>query len=138
MNTDRDGVFVIHEHHATHLHWDMRLSMDGVLKSWALPKIPPTECGIKRLALQTQDHSLDYANFEGIIPKGLYGAGEVKIWDKGKYELITRAQNKIEFTLYGKKLKGTYVLFKFKKGGNNQWLFLKEGHKNNIKYQKWG
>ena len=119
------NIFVVQEHHASHLHWDLRLEMDGVLKSWAVPKEPPTEPGIKRLAVMTEDHPIDYASFEGEIPKGLYGAGTVKIWDNGTYELKNRTEEKIEFILKGKKLKGGYVLIRFKRAGPKNWLFFK-------------
>ena len=115
--------FVIQKHQATHLHYDFRLEMDGVLKSWAVPKEPPTKSGVKRLAVQVEDHALDYINFEGTIPEGMYGAGTVEIWDKGTYTLKTRRENKIEFTLQGSKLKGDYVLIRFR---NKNWLFLKK------------
>jgi len=115
--------FVIQKHQATHLHYDFRLEMDGVLKSWAVPKEPPTKSGVKRLAVQVEDHELDYINFEGTIPEGMYGAGTVEIWDKGTYILKTRRENKIEFTLQGSKLKGDYVLIRFR---NKNWLFFKK------------
>ncbi|MFB0514686.1 MAG: DNA polymerase ligase N-terminal domain-containing protein [Candidatus Bathyarchaeia archaeon] len=115
--------FVIQKHQATHLHYDFRLEMDGVLKSWAVPKEPPTKPGVKRLAVQVEDHALDYINFEGTIPEGMYGAGTVEIWDKGTYTLKTRRENKIEFTLHGSKLKGDYVLIRFR---NKKWLFFKK------------
>ncbi len=115
--------FVIQKHQATHLHYDFRLEMDGVLKSWAVPKEPPTKSGVKRLAVQVEDHALDYINFEGTIPEGMYGAGTVEIWDKGTYTLKTRRENKIEFTLHGSKLKGDYVLIRFR---NKNWLFFKK------------
>ena len=119
-------IFVIHKHHASHLHWDLRLEMDGVLKSWAVPKEPPKTKGIKRLAIQVEDHSLSYANFEGIIPEGNYGAGKVEIWDNGIYELLNKDPKKIEINLHGKKLKGKYVLVKTKYGKNKKsWLFMK-------------
>jgi len=98
--------------------------MDGVLRSWAVPKEPPTRPGVKRLAVQVNDHSLDYADFEGIIPEGRYGAGKVEIWDKGEYFLKERSKDKIVFELKGKKLKGTYCLIKFK--GERNWLFFKK------------
>ncbi|MEM3074401.1 MAG: DNA polymerase ligase N-terminal domain-containing protein [Candidatus Pacearchaeota archaeon] len=117
--------FVVQEHHATTLHWDFRLELSGVFKSWAITKIPPKKRLIKRLAIPTPDHSLSYGKFEGEIKEG-YGKGSVKIWDKGEYKLIKKDKNKIEFELYGEKLKGKYVLvftgFGAKKNG---WLFFK-------------
>ncbi|MCK5150156.1 3'-phosphoesterase [Candidatus Pacearchaeota archaeon] len=119
-------IFVIHEHHATHLHWDLRLEMNGVLKSWAIPKQPPKRKGIKRLAIQVPDHDLSYAKFQGTIPEGNYGAGEVKIWDKGTYELTKKTPKEILFTLYGKKLKGKYCLIKTNYLKNKKsWLLIK-------------
>lgn len=120
-------IFVVHRHEASHLHWDLRLEMDGVLKSFAIPKEPPTKPKIKRLAIQVDDHDLDYANFEGKISEG-YGAGKVKIWDKGTYEIINRKDWKIVLKFNGKKLKGEYVLLKFKKAGEKDWLFFKKEH----------
>lgn len=117
-------IYVIHEHHATHLHWDLRLEMKGVLKSWAIPKEPPKKEGEKRLAIQVEDHDIDYASFSGTIPEGQYGAGKVIIWDKGTYEPIDVKDKKIIFKINGKKLKGTYVLVKFKPPKN--WLFFKK------------
>jgi DNA ligase D-like protein (predicted 3'-phosphoesterase) len=96
-----------------------------VLKSWAVPKEPPLKAGIKRLAIQVEDHDLDYANFEGDIPEDQYGAGKVEIWDKGEYNLLERYENRMKFQLLGKRLKGNYVLFKFPKAGENAWLFFK-------------
>lgn len=116
-------VFVIHKHAATHLHWDLRLSMNGVLKSWAVPKQPPAKKGTKRLAIQVEDHPLSYGKFEGTIPKGMYGAGKVSIWDKGTYKLLEKGKNKFVFALKGKKLKGKYCLIRFRKP--KQWLFFK-------------
>jgi DNA ligase D-like protein (predicted 3'-phosphoesterase) len=118
-------IYVIHEHHARNLHWDLRLQMKGVLKSWAIPKQPPRSKNLKRLAIKVEDHPLGYATFEGTIPKGNYGAGEVKIWDKGTYELIEIDKNKIEFQLHGKKLLGRYVLIKTNYQGDKSWLFFK-------------
>ena len=119
-------IFVVQEHHAKHLHWDFRLEMEGVLKSWAVPKTPPTKKGIKRLAVQVEDHDLSYAGFEGKIPEGMYGAGTVKIWDKGKYALLEKEKDKIVVDLKGKKLKGEYALIRFKKAGEKNWLFFKK------------
>ena len=118
--------FVVQEHKATHLHYDFRLELDKVLKSWAVPKVPPIKEGIKRLAVQVEDHDLDYIDFEGVIPKGQYGAGTVKIWDKGLFRLIKRTEEKIEFELKGKKLKGIYELIRFKKAGKKDWLLFKK------------
>lgn len=92
------------------------------MKSWAVPKEPPTNSGVKRLAVQVEDHALDYIDFEGTIPEGMYGAGTVETWDKGMYTLKTRSENKIEFTLQGSKLKGYYILIRFR---NRNWLFFK-------------
>ena len=117
-------IFIIQKHHARNLHYDFRLEMDGVLKSWAVPKEPPTEVGVRRLAVQVEDHDLDYADFEGEIPEGEYGAGKVEIWDKGTYKLISRKEIKLVFELHGKKLKGKYTLVQFTKEKKN-WLLLR-------------
>jgi len=118
--------YLIHEHHARRLHWDLRLEYDGVLKSWALPKEPPTQEGIKRLAVQVEDHPLDYAKFEGTIPEGAYGAGEVKIWDKGTFETIESQAGKYVILLKGERLKGRYALIRTTMGGiKKNWLFMK-------------
>jgi bifunctional non-homologous end joining protein LigD len=122
-----DGIFVVQEHHATHLHYDFRLALDGVLKSWAVPKGVPEEPKVRKLAVQTEDHPLDYADFEGSIPKGEYGAGEVRIWDKGSFQLKEREPDKLVFALMGERLKGTYALVRFK-GREKQtknWLIMK-------------
>jgi DNA ligase D-like protein (predicted 3'-phosphoesterase) len=114
--------FLVQEHHARRLHWDFRLELDGVLKSWAVPKGPPTELGIKRLAVEVEDHPLSYFGFEGTIPKGGYGAGEVKVWDKGFYVLEVREPRKYHVLLKGRKLKGDYRLINFK---DKNWLIYK-------------
>ena len=119
-------IFVVHGHHATHLHWDLRLEMEGVLKSWAVPKKPPLKTGMKRLAIQVDDHDLSYADFEGEIPEGQYGAGKVLIWDNGTYELAESTKDEIVADFKGKKLKGKYALIRFKKAGERNWLFFKE------------
>ena len=98
--------------------------MDGVLKSWAVPKEPPLKPGTKRLAIIVEDHPLGYANFEGVIEEG-YGAGTVEIWDKGDYELVSREKDRIEVKFAGTKLKGPYLLIRFKKAGENNWLLFK-------------
>ena len=119
-------TYVIHEHFASHHHYDLRLEMNGILKSWAVPKSPPIEDKTKRLAIQVEDHPLNYAKFQGIISEGNYGAGKVKIWDKGNYELIEKTPKKIEIDIKGKKLKGKYVLVKTNYGGKkDNWLFMK-------------
>ena len=111
MSGGKEKIYVIQEHQATHLHWDLRLEMEGILKSWAVPKEPPTEKGVKRLAVLVEDHLLEYANFEGIIPEEEYGAGIVKIWDKGTYVLIDRKPEKIIFELKGIRLKGKFACY---------------------------
>ena len=123
--TTEGQVFVVQEHHARRLHYDLRLEKEGVLKSWAVPKGIPEKAGDKRLAVQTEDHPLEYANFEGTIPEGQYGAGTVKIWDKGTFDVKLWKEDMVEFTLKGGRLHGKYVLTKFKKAGDNDWLLLK-------------
>jgi DNA ligase D-like protein (predicted 3'-phosphoesterase) len=121
---EQSSRYLIHRHDASHLHFDLRLEMEGVLKSWAIPKEPPLEPGVKRLAVQVEDHPLEYATFEGTIPKGEYGAGTVEIWDKGIYGLIDRKEDKIVFNIKGQRLKGNYVLVRLKDPKN--WLFFKK------------
>ncbi len=136
--------FVIQKHAASHLHYDLRLEIDGVLKSWAVPKGPPLSANQKHLAIAVEDHPLAYKDFEGIIPPGNYGAGKVIIWDEGNYEpddkTITDANHyfrqawqagHLSFVLNGKKLHGKYSLIKIKSPQKNAWLFLKE--KSNTK-----
>ncbi len=123
--TAEGKTFVVQEHHARRLHYDLRLERGGVLKSWAVPKGIPEQPGDKRLAVATEDHPLDYANFEGTIPKGEYGAGTVKGWDRGEYELKVWTEDKIEFTLKGRRLTGRYVLARFKKDEEKNWLLIK-------------
>ncbi|HEX4839295.1 MAG TPA: DNA polymerase ligase N-terminal domain-containing protein [Rhabdochlamydiaceae bacterium] len=130
-------IFVVQEHHATHLHYDLRLEAEGVLKSWAIPKKPSMDPKIKRLAIMVEDHPYDYKDFEGVIPEG-YGAGRVKIWDRGTYDVDGQNANASEkailaglkkgafhFFLKGKKLKGAFSLVRLKKFGKNQWLLIK-------------
>jgi DNA ligase D-like protein (predicted 3'-phosphoesterase) len=118
-------IFVVQFHDSKRPHYDFRLELDGVLKSWAVPKEPPTEAGVKRLAVAVDDHDLSYAKFEGEITEG-YGKGTVKIWDKGTYDMISRHDEKMVFNLKGKKMKGEYVILKFKKAGDKNWLLFRK------------
>src|SRR5690606_18401508 len=127
--------YVVQRHEARSLHYDFRLEADGVLKSWAVPKGPPAKSGEKRLAIMVEDHPLSYASFEGTIPEGNYGAGDVKIWDDGWYEpeaggsdktiLANLKKGKLDVTLHGRRLKGRYLLTRFKNAGGDQWLLIK-------------
>ncbi|MBI2520931.1 MAG: DNA ligase D [Bdellovibrio sp.] len=126
-------IFVVQEHHASHLHYDFRLELDGVLKSWAVPKGPSLNPQDKRLAIEVEDHPLEYASFHGTIPKGEYGAGEVFIWDKGTWVGVGDPRfglkkGKLEFTLKGKKLKGNFVLIRLAniKSSKPNWLLMKK------------
>jgi bifunctional non-homologous end joining protein LigD len=137
-------IFVVQKHQATHLHYDFRLEMEGVLKSWAVPKGPSTDPRVKRLALQVEDHPYAYKNFEGIIPEGNYGAGTVTIWDKGTYEPVEKIKGKkeqekfllkqlkqgsLKFILHGEKFKGEWVLVHTKQS-ENSWLLIR--HKGKL------
>ena len=115
------GRFVVQKHRATRLHYDFRLEMEGVLKSWAVPKDPPTEPGIRRLAVQVDDHPVSYIDFEGDIGEGLYGAGKVEIWDSGEYELQQTEPDLLTFILHGHRLQGEYALVHT---DNRNWLLL--------------
>lgn len=121
---EQENIFVVQEHWASNHHFDFRIEVDGVLKSWAVPKGVPEEEGNKRLAVATEDHPVSYASFEGTIPEGEYGAGEVEIFDKGDYELHEKKDDKITFELKGEKLKGDYALIKMK-GQEDNWLIFK-------------
>ncbi|MFH1233337.1 MAG: DNA polymerase ligase N-terminal domain-containing protein [Patescibacteria group bacterium] len=118
--------FVVQKHQASHLHYDFRLELDGVLKSWAVPKGVPEQVGIKRLAIQVEDHPVDYINFSGVIPEGEYGAGIVEIWDKGKWQIKSGSleSGNLKFNLAGEKLRGEYVLVKLKDKKN--WIVYKK------------
>lgn len=120
-------IFVVHEHHARRLHFDLRLEMEGVLKSWAVPKGPSMNPAEKRLAVMVDDHSLDYAGFEGTIREGEYGAGEVFIWDKGTYDFKggSVSDGKLELVFNGRKLKGMFVLARMS-GKEKEWLLIKK------------
>ncbi len=132
-------TFVIQKHAATRLHYDFRLEMEGVLKSWAVPKGPSYDPSVKRLAMMTEDHPYDYAGFEGVIPANNYGAGNVIIWDAGTWELLGPGDDPVQalrsgdlkFRLYGKKMFGEWALFRIKgrspKG--NEWLLVKHRDK---------
>jgi len=117
--------FVIHEHKALRagLHHDLRLERNGVLKSWALPKSVPEELGVRRVAKQVEDHALSYQDFEGEIPRGLYGTGKVTIWDRGTYDTEFWGDTKIEVMFHGQRLCGEYVLRWMEK--MNSWLLWK-------------
>lgn len=114
--------FVVHRHDASRLHWDLRLEREGVLKSWAVPKEPPVDPGVKRLAVEVEDHELDHIDFEGEIPEGEYGAGTVSIWDGGTYELLSEHDRRLKLALRGRRLRGEYVLVPLE--GKN-WLFFR-------------
>jgi len=116
--------FVVQEHEATRLHWDFRLEINDILKSWAVPKRPPIKPGVRRLAIEVEDHDLNHLSVEGTIPEGQYGAGTVKIWDLGEFEIESMNTVKIVIRLFGKKMKGRYALVKFR-GENKNWLLIK-------------
>ncbi len=121
------AFFVIHEHHSRRLHFDLRLEMEGVLKSWAIPKGPSLNPKEKRLAIMVEDHSIEYGDFEGIIPEGMYGAGTVVIWDKGRFEIKDGSIKKGRLTIifYGKKLKGAFAFAKMSRK-DKEWLLIKK------------
>ena len=134
----KSPFFVIQQHHASTDHYDFRLAIDGVLKSWAVPKGLSTDPRDKRLAIQTEDHPLDYADFEGVIPQGEYGAGPVLIWDRGEYHNVTHKDGEIRevadaladghllVDLAGEKLSGGYVLQRLEDAAEeNAWLIIK-------------
>lgn len=133
--THRRPLFVVQKHDASHLHYDFRLEIGGALKSWAVPKGPSTDPRQKRLAVETEDHPLDYARFEGVIPEGEYGAGTVMVWDIGRFRPVGKEDEDndlekayerglIEVELDGRKLRGGYALKKFS-GRRKQWLLIK-------------
>ncbi|MDR6922137.1 MULTISPECIES: DNA polymerase ligase N-terminal domain-containing protein [Chryseobacterium] len=132
-------IFVVQRHAATRLHYDFRLEMEGVLKSWAVPKGPSLDPKDKRLAMMVEDHPYDYKDFEGNIPEGNYGAGQVEVWDSGTYEPLEENSKlsdekellkelhagSLKFILHGKKLKGEFALVKMKNTEDNAWLLIK-------------
>src|SRR5581483_2747482 len=122
--------FSIQEHHARRLHYDLRLEMDGVLKSWAMPKGLPAEEGERRLAVMTEDHPVDYLDFEGIIPEGNYGAGRVVLWEIGTYQIVkgNLEEGKLTFTIFGRRHHGKFTLVKPSlQGDQNSWFIIKGG-----------
>ena len=118
--------YVVHRHHATRLHWDVRLEMHGVLASWAVTQGPPLEAGKRRLAVHTEDHPLEYLTFHGVIPDG-YGAGSMTIWDTGTYDLIKDSPNEYKVDFHGERLKGEWVLVQTKQNDGRDWLMIKHG-----------
>ena len=135
MGKEGSARFVIQRHEARRLHYDLRLEMEGVLKSWAVPKGPSMNPSDKRLAIHTEDHPVKYLNFEGVIPKGNYGAGEMTIWDEGSYKasgdsgdlLEQYKTGNLKIELSGKKLKGEFALVRTNRGEDkNQWLLIKK------------
>lgn len=127
------GRFVVHEHHATRLHWDVRLEVEGALKSWAVPKGPSMNPRDYRLAVQVNDHILSYINFEGVIPEGAYGAGDVRVWDRGFFDSLRDPMKQIEdgkivFSFFGEKLYGEFSLAKIV-GEDKNWILAKSRDK---------
>jgi bifunctional non-homologous end joining protein LigD len=124
-------IFVIQKHQASRLHYDFRLEWNGTLLSWAVPKGPSLDPAVKRLAMQVEDHPLDYASFEGVIPEGNYGGGTVMVWDRGTWEAESDpaegiVRGELKFTLHGKKLRGSWVLVRTKgMGSKPSWLLIK-------------
>ena len=119
MAAGAGNAFVVHRHHATRLHYDLRLEQEGVLKSWAVPKGLPPRPGILRLAVSTEDHPLEYLNFEGTIPKGQYGGGRIWIFTRGKYEITQEKKNGFYFRLEGSEISAEYRMHHTRE---NEWL----------------
>ena len=138
--SENELIFVVQKHAASHLHYDFRLEMDGILKSWAIPKGPSMNPEEKRLAIMVEDHPYTYKDFEGTIPEGNYGAGKVMVWDNGTYTLADEPDKKevgsqlktglqnghLSFILNGKKLKGEFALVRLKIPQKNAWLLIKK------------
>ena len=119
-------IFVVQKHAARRLHYDFRLERGGVLASWAVPKGIPLEPGAKALAVHVEDHPLDYATFAGEIPVGQYGAGTVEIWDRGTYEPLAWSEERIEVVLRGERFRGRYLLIRFRRKGEREWLMSRQ------------
>ena len=117
--------FVIQEHFARTHHYDFRLEKDGLFKSWVLRKPVPRSSGVRRLAIQVEDHELDFGDFEGEIPQGKYGAGRVSIWDRGTFTCNRWDDDRISFRLSGRRLSGAYALVRFRRAGKDRWLLMK-------------
>jgi bifunctional non-homologous end joining protein LigD len=127
--------FVVQKHLASHLHFDFRLELDGVMKSWAVPKGPSYDPGVRRLAMEVEDHPIEYNKFEGTIPQGEYGGGTVMLWDRGTYEgengggvdalRAGYSRGDLKFVLHGDRLRGGWVLVRMKRPGRPQWLLIK-------------
>jgi len=115
-------IFVVQKHHASRLHFDFRLEMGGVLRSWAVPKGPSADTKDKRLAVRVEDHPLEYADFEGEIAEGEYGAGRVEIWDSGEYELLEESEGFLRFRLDGRRLRGRWKLIRMQWKPGENWL----------------
>src|SRR5437868_2215840 len=132
--TGKGWSYVIQKHAASHLHYDFRLELDGVLKSWAVPKGPSLDPSVKRLAMHVEDHPVKYGGFEGIIPEGEYGGGAVMLWDEGSWKPIGDPHAgyksaKLKFELHGKKLRGAWMLVRRSRpssGKDNEWFLFKE------------
>jgi bifunctional non-homologous end joining protein LigD len=120
--------FVIQEHHARSHHYDFRLEKDSVYKSWALPKGMPEVAGVRHLAVQVEDHALTFGTFEGLIPKGQYGAGKIEIWDAGTYEASEWSETRIAFVLFGARVQGQFLLVRFSDPSTSKWLLMKHEH----------
>jgi len=125
MTGNQAPRFVLHEHLSKHPHFDLRFEHEGVLKSWAVPKGLPEKSGERRLAIAVEDHPIEYIGFEGTIPEGEYGAGDVKIHDTGTCALLIWGDDRIEVILHGTTFSGKYVLLRFKKAGEKNWIVLK-------------
>jgi bifunctional non-homologous end joining protein LigD len=127
MNTNEpaNGRFVVQKHRARSLHYDFRLERDGVFKSWAIPKGIPETMGVRHLAVQVPDHPLTWGSFEGTIPEGQYGAGTVKIWDEGTYDLLEWTDDGVDFILHGQRFEGPFSLVRFQRKGPRDWLLFR-------------